>query len=458
MASAPRLIATTPQGAVRLLGTGGTRAVSSFPQIRQYLRASLGEDYAGLLAEPRLDNANGTIDWFASVDAEPIPLPALPPEQRATAEAQLAERRARILQVADELSAREQTSARLLGELLRQAMTLADEDSARLAGDRLVLVNWGCSSDRAAGPPKAPLMAPKAQAAPSPLPAAATAAATTTAAAAPAALATGRPFWWWPLLLLLWLLFAGLMAANYYLLLEACAVSRPGPEDDGNPLLSFCPQRAEPATPPPELAEEKARADELLAKLRELELKLAEARRACPAASLRGETPAETEPPAESEAPEKSPVEVPPETETPPAETPEDGSLPPDNFDERLAEHGGPGGQVQVTLIWDGPADLDLIVICPDGQAIYYEKRSGCGGGRLDVDANYEQRMPNPVENVSWSESAPAGNYRVLVRNVDDPKSVPYRVRVTVDGESTEYSGSVAAAQSAVGVATFSVP
>jgi len=280
MAAAKRLVATTPQGALSLLGTGGTYALRSHTQIRQYLRASLGEDYAQLFAEPSFDNANGRIDWLAEVDEQPVPLAQLPAEQAELLRKQLAEKRQRIGELSETLSRREQQSAILLGELLRQALSYPNEDSVLASGQRLVLINWGAAADRnEASAPTTRLTAAgraapaqSAPAAPPPAPGAAT--------AAPPPARRTRSYWLWSIPL--WILFAVLMAGIYYYLLEACAVSGVGPEDDDNPFISFCPgEPVAASTPPPELAAAEAEGRVLRDRLNQLEIQIAEARRQC---------------------------------------------------------------------------------------------------------------------------------------------------------------------------------
>jgi hypothetical protein len=75
-------------------------------------------------------------------------------------------------------------------------------------------------------------------------------------------------------------------------------------------------------------------------------------------------------------------------------------------------------GDVQVTLRWSAPVDLDLQVIDPAGQEIWYQSPSSSTGGILDVDANgnCQNMVSSPVENVFWPYgSAPSGGYQVLV-------------------------------------------
>ena len=79
------------------------------------------------------------------------------------------------------------------------------------------------------------------------------------------------------------------------------------------------------------------------------------------------------------------------------------------------------GGDVQVTLRWSGPADLDLHVTDPTDEEIYFHHRTSASGGSLDHDANAgcngTEDDDNPVENVFWpAAAAPAGRYSAWVK------------------------------------------
>jgi hypothetical protein len=113
----------------------------------------------------------------------------------------------------------------------------------------------------------------------------------------------------------------------------------------------------------------------------------------------------------------------------------------------------GAGGRmdnvaVRASLLWNDRNDLDLHVIAPSGEEIFYaHKRSMCGGW-LDVDMNVRGETEKPVENVRWVRGhAPRGEYRVFVQNYrfHEPKSAPtaYRLELEVDGELRHYEGVV---------------
>ncbi|MEL6677803.1 MAG: hypothetical protein AAFQ51_03785, partial [Pseudomonadota bacterium] len=147
---------------------------------------------------------------------------------------------------------------------------------------------------------------------------------------------------------------------------------------------------------------------------------------------------------AENRPPPLPPEPVPEPEPTPP---PEENSDVEDALD-RVEDAGGQEGAFQIILQWDGPADLDLHIQC-GGDVINYrpENRNGCGGGELDVDANNNQPMPTPVENIRWADDPPPGTYRVEVDNFSnktDPRDeIPYTVIVRRNGEATSYPGVV---------------
>jgi hypothetical protein len=73
-------------------------------------------------------------------------------------------------------------------------------------------------------------------------------------------------------------------------------------------------------------------------------------------------------------------------------------------------------GDIAFRLQWDGAADLDLSVVEPSGEKIWFGARRSATGGLLDVDCNFTTICPNPVENVFWATgTAPFGTYHYQI-------------------------------------------
>lgn len=118
-------------------------------------------------------------------------------------------------------------------------------------------------------------------------------------------------------------------------------------------------------------------------------------------------------------------------------------------------------GDVQVTLIWESTNDLDLWVIDPNQELIYFGHASSESGGQLDVDANAGCRntTTQPVENIFWPpQKAPRGEYVVKVNYYQICASgalTPFQVRVLVDGTVKEFTGKVSAVGETVEIYRF---
>jgi hypothetical protein len=105
-------------------------------------------------------------------------------------------------------------------------------------------------------------------------------------------------------------------------------------------------------------------------------------------------------------------------------------------------------GDVRITLTWADVNDLDLHVIDPSGEEIYYGNKTSASGGELDVDSNASCSNPTttPAENIFWPTGvAPTGSYTVLVNyyaNCSGGASQPdFTVVTDVDGVETTYHG-----------------
>ena len=119
-----------------------------------------------------------------------------------------------------------------------------------------------------------------------------------------------------------------------------------------------------------------------------------------------------------------------------------------DNFEALLRQHHAGSGDVRISLMWNNRNDLDLHVVEPRGEEIFYLHRESGSGGLLDIDMNAGPPFRSPaVENVYWPDrAAPAGTYRVYVnhyRRQDTPDLTPFTVRVLVRGRTTDITGHI---------------
>ena len=112
----------------------------------------------------------------------------------------------------------------------------------------------------------------------------------------------------------------------------------------------------------------------------------------------------------------------------------------------RLKREAAKSGDVRVSLIWNNRNDLDLHVIPPSGEEIFYGHKRSMDGGELDVDMNVQGETTKPVENIYWLKGgAPTGRYKVFVRNFryHERRREPtnFKVELWVNNEVTHYEG-----------------
>jgi Ca-activated chloride channel family protein len=111
----------------------------------------------------------------------------------------------------------------------------------------------------------------------------------------------------------------------------------------------------------------------------------------------------------------------------------------------RLKREGAKSGDIRVSLVWDNRNDLDLHVIPPSGDEIYWGHKKSFDGGELDVDMNaFKPRTVKPVENIYWPKGgAPNGKYKVYVQNYryhgGRVRKTKFKVEVMKDGETRQY-------------------
>ncbi len=90
------------------------------------------------------------------------------------------------------------------------------------------------------------------------------------------------------------------------------------------------------------------------------------------------------------------------------------------------------GGDVQVSISWDNTNDVDLHVVDPSGEEIFYGSRDSASGGHLDLDSSVGCSEGPQNENIYWETgTAPTGHYIVRVDMYQSCTSTPTAIRVT---------------------------
>ncbi len=124
-------------------------------------------------------------------------------------------------------------------------------------------------------------------------------------------------------------------------------------------------------------------------------------------------------------------------------------------------------GDVQVSVSWDKDSDVDLHVLDPAGEEVYYGTPEVQSGGQLDLDSNADCSIDGVRnENITW-EDAPPGTYEVRVDLYRSCDVTPtnYVVTIQVVGPPTRtYTGTLTGEGDLGGegdgqvIATFEVP
>ena len=413
------LIATTRNAELQVLGTGGQLAVQAWDQISGYLRRARSPAHAALFAEPNPDADRGITDWYATGQGEAPPLESLPEPAQEAARAAFTRLQADIREEADRLRASTRESERFLGELISLALIIPSSDCLRVVDGQPVLVAWGHAKLGEAPSPELLIgmtrrrgggLAPMQIVGP------------------PAEAPAKRP-------LLFWLL--GLLGLLLLLLLLLLLWRDPfGWFKSALPQCVVQPGNAELLD---ELRAAQAREAALRVDIAREMLRLGDRRTACP--------PPEPPPPPPPRRVEQTPPPPPPRQEDA----------------ERARREGARSGRVQIILAWDDRNDLDLMMICPNGERLFFDNRRACGA-ELDVDRNAGNSalIATPVENIVFAAEPAPGRYRIMVwhfqNNPPAPASSPYRVTVKREGRPDQvFTGRVAAGQQ-VEVGHFDVP
>jgi Ca-activated chloride channel family protein len=118
------------------------------------------------------------------------------------------------------------------------------------------------------------------------------------------------------------------------------------------------------------------------------------------------------------------------------------------DFSSHLSQANAHSGDIRVTLVWNNRNDLDLHIVTPDNEEIYFDNKTDSTGGWLEGDRNEHGETVEPIETVLWPQDrAVNGTYRVFVQNYDfhEPKYTPtdFQVEIKNGNEYTYYKGTV---------------
>ncbi len=105
----------------------------------------------------------------------------------------------------------------------------------------------------------------------------------------------------------------------------------------------------------------------------------------------------------------------------------------------------GSTGNVQVNVTWNTATDVDLHVVDPRNEEIYYGNQRSASGGSLDLDSNAACALDNKnSENIQWGTTAPNGTYTVRVdywSACSVTGTTTYTVVVNNGGVSSRFTG-----------------
>jgi hypothetical protein len=109
-------------------------------------------------------------------------------------------------------------------------------------------------------------------------------------------------------------------------------------------------------------------------------------------------------------------------------------------------------GDIFATLTWNKEADIDLWMIEPNGNKIYYANTTSSTGGELD----YDNVIAYGPENIFYKNSAPSGQYKVWVHYYSGSNGpVNWVVSLKNGATNTNYRGTLQNEEDSILVASF---
>lgn len=131
---------TTERSRVQLIGVRGQWVISAYQQMARFIELRLGQNHAGLFAEPVI--AANTIDWFTAAEGDVKPFAQLNETEQAALLQETRRLVADLQQLAPLLSASPQSDQLLIGEILQSMLAFPDQNLFRV-GEQPVVAGWG---------------------------------------------------------------------------------------------------------------------------------------------------------------------------------------------------------------------------------------------------------------------------------------------------------------------------
>lgn len=107
-------------------------------------------------------------------------------------------------------------------------------------------------------------------------------------------------------------------------------------------------------------------------------------------------------------------------------------------------------GELRIALVWEGRTDLDLHIMTPNGEEIYYRNRIATDGGEFKKDGCIGDRCEGETgpfsEAVLWEGIPTAGTYEMWAINYDGLEGVSARFEIRHNGQLETFSTQIGAA------------
>ncbi|MDR0816347.1 MAG: hypothetical protein LBN28_03000 [Desulfovibrio sp.] len=147
-------IASTPKSRIQSLSYQGMRVAENFHQIKELVRARLGDDYALLFAEPGGLQSGEIIDWYSPIQGTPRRITELPEEEANRLAAYVGGMGKEIKNLAEDMKSGGGQSSVLRGMVLELALQYPDVSHIYAVGGHPVMTCWGFASSKKGAQPE----------------------------------------------------------------------------------------------------------------------------------------------------------------------------------------------------------------------------------------------------------------------------------------------------------------